>query len=44
LEIASLEQMDNHGDQIRVDDRLHLILVAGSDVGQKPDSFLKQGN
>jgi hypothetical protein len=33
--------LDDEGDQIVVNDGLNLLLVAGRDVGQKPNRFLE---
>jgi hypothetical protein len=33
--------LDDEGDQIVINDGLNLLLVAGRDVGQKPNRFLE---
>ena len=35
------EVVDDHGDEASLDDGLHLLLVARSDVGQEPHSLLQ---
>lgn len=42
MEISLLEEMDDEREEAGIDDRLHLVLVAGSDVGEEPHSFLKE--
>lgn len=42
MEVSLLEKMDDQRKKAGIDDRLHLILVSSSYVGQEPDSFLKK--
>jgi hypothetical protein len=43
FKFAVLQQMDERGDEVRVNDRLNLIAITGCDIGYRPTGFLSNG-